>query len=342
VPIGNTLRAEADALSIVAQPSTATFDLPGMERLRRQFRAGLVHESTVFPGFLLLGGLAGLLFLRSALRWPLLFTSLILWALALGTSVKLDGRFLVQSGSSQPVIFMPYAALLHVPGLASLRSPNRVGFTVTAVLAAGTALSLAWLFSRFRGRLRRTAMAAAAGCLMLPNLMIPIHGNGLASPELERALITVAERGRPGEAMIDVPADCRGQTHDVVFQVLHRTPMVGCQTSTAVIPWRSGLALYGRSAAYAALRCDPSRIGKKPTPFTQKERFDRSDVVALQEEMGVRFYLIDLRAAGRCPRLREALATLRSLPVIGGGRRYIVVDAGSVADPTDPGQASAP
>jgi hypothetical protein len=213
---------------------------------------------------------------------------------------------------------------------------------VAAVLAAGTALSLAWLFSRFPGTLRRTAMAAAAGCLILPNLMIPIDAGDLASPALERALITVAERGRPGEAMIDVPADCRGQTHDVVFQVLHRTPMVGCQTSTAVIPWLSGLALYGRSAAYAALRCDPSRIGRKPTPFTRKEPFDRSDVVALQQEMDVRFYLIDLRAARRCPRLDEALATLRSLPVIGGDHRYIVVDVGSVADPTEAGQASAP
>jgi hypothetical protein len=332
VPLENTLRAEADGLSILSQPSSATVDLPGMARLREHFRP-LIHESTIFPGFLLLGGIAACLFLRSPLRWPLLFTSLIVWLLALGTSPKLDGRFLVQTGDpAQPVVFLPYTALVHVPGLAGLRSPNRAGFTLAAILVAATAQGLAWLFATHRGRLRHAAFAGIAGALLLPNLLIPIHVLDVASPSLRRALLAVANRVEPGDSMLEVPGDCPGQTHDVVYQILHRTPLIGCQTSTQVIPWRSDLELYGSSAAFAALRCDPGSIGRKPTPFTRAERFEPADAAALREEMGVRFYLIDLRAAARCERVAEAARILRSsFEVLGRDDRWVVVDAGPAA-----------
>jgi hypothetical protein len=335
----NTFVAAADGLSIAAQPSSATFDLPGMSTLRRSFRAANVHESTIFPGFLLLLGLGGLLFLRSPLRWPLLFTTLAMWLLALGTSLKIDGRFLVEGANARPIAWLPYTAFFEIPGLASLRSPNRVSFTLAAVLAAAAAMSLGWLFTRFDRLWQHTVMTGLGGVLLLTNLLIPIHTEAIAtSPALEAALRTVADRVRPGEAMVEVPADCGRQTHDVVMQILHRTPLVGCQTSGAAIPWASDLELYHDSAALAALRCNPHTIGGEVTTrFTTEERFGPSDLASLREEMGVRFFLIDKGKvnAGRCAGVRQGLPVLERFETVGEDTEWRLIDTGPVVPGSD-------
>jgi hypothetical protein len=328
----NTFVAAADGLSIAAQPSSATFDLPGMSTLRRSFRPANVHESTIFPGFLLLLGLGGLLFLRSPLRWPLLFATLATWMLALGTSLKIDGRFVIESGNSEPIAWLPYTAFFKIPGLASLRSPNRASFTLAAVLTAAAAVSLGWLFSRFDRVWQHTVMTGIGGVLLLTNLLIPIHTEPIAtSPALETALRTVASRVRPGEAAVEVPADCARQTHNVALQILHRTPLVGCQTSFAAIPWRSSLELYRQSAALAALRCTPRRIGTYViTPFTKAERFGADDLTWLRDELGVRFFLVDKRGlrAGKCERVRAALPVLERHEIVGQDQAWMVIDTG--------------
>jgi hypothetical protein len=332
-----TLIAAADGLSIAAQPSSATFDLPGMSTLRRSFRATNVHESTIFPGALpLLLGFGGLLFLRSPLRWPLLFTTLGVWLLALGTSLKIDGRFVVEGAKSRPIAWLPYTAFFEIPGLASLRSPNRASFTLAAVLVAAAAMSLGWLFSRFDRRWQHVAMSGVGGALLLTNLMIPIHEEQIAtSPALESALRTVADRVRPGEGMVEVPADCNRQTHTVVLQILHRTPLVGCQTSYPAIPWRSDLELY-RTAALAGLRCDPRRLGRLVTSFTPEDRFEPRDLEWLRDELDVRFLLVHrtLLNARKCATVRTAvLPVLASYEAIGGDREWFVVDTGPLERP---------
>jgi hypothetical protein len=335
--LASTFKSSADGLSIVSQPPSSTLDLPGMSMLRRHFLKN-VHESTIFPGFLLLGGFAGMVFLRSRLRWSLLFTSLALWLLALGTSLTVDGQFVVAeqaATTARPTVWLPYAAFLQVPGLASLRSPNRASFALAAVLTAAAALSLGWLFARFGRTWQRVAMSAAAGGLLLTNLLIPIHTEEIVtSPALGDAFRAVAQRARPGESMVEVPADCAGQTHSVTFQILHGTPLVGCQTSSAAVPW-SSLELYRRSAALAALRCDPMRIGAHlMTPFTRDERFDATDVASLRAQMGVRFYLVDKRALEEptCERVSERLPVLESYELVGEDSEWIVVDTGPIED----------
>lgn len=335
--LASTFKSSADGLAIVTQPLTSTIEVPGMSVLRRHFLKN-VHESTIFPGFLLLGGVAGMVFLRSRLRWSLLFTSLALWLLALGTSLKIDGRYLIAeqaATTARPTAWLPYAAFLQVPGLASLRSPNRASFTLAAVLTAATALALGWLFARFGRTWQRVAMSAAAGGLLLTNLLIPIHTEELVtSPALGDAFRVVAQRVRPGESMVEVPADCPKQTQSVSFQILHRTPLVGCQTSSAAVSW-SSLELYRRSAALAALRCDPRRIGARlRTPFTRDEGFDARDVASLRAQMGVRFYLVDKRALEEptCERVRERLSVLEPYELVGEDSEWIVLDTGPIED----------
>jgi len=331
----NTFKASADGLSLVTQPVSSTVDLPGMERLRQHFRRN-IHESTIFPGFVLLLSVGGLLMLRSVLRWPLLFAALAMWLLALGTSAKIDGRFLLRGSDGAPVAWLPYTALFEIPGLANLRSPNRASFTLVAILAAAAAICLGWLYSRFDRPWQQVAMTAGGGALLAMNLLVPIHHEPLvSSPALASAFRVVADRVRPGESMIEVPADCP-QTHTVEFQIFHRTPLVGCQTSPAAIPWQSDLDAYKRSAAYAALRCRPGTIWRRvDVPFTRNERFDRSDLESLREVFGARFFLIErARLAGNgCRSVRGAVDVLEGFDVVGGDDEWTVIDTGPIERP---------
>jgi hypothetical protein len=337
--IGWSLRAQADGLSLATQPSTSTLDAPGMDRMRAHFRPN-VPESTIFPGYLLLLGLGGLLFLRSTLRWPLLFTAIGTWILALGPGLRIDGRFLLRDVSDGRVAWMPYTWLFELPGLASLRSPNRAGFTLAAVLAAAAASGLAWLFDRYRRPWQRAAMLVGSGALLATNLLIPIDRESIApSRGVREALLAVAERVGPGESMIQVPADCRPrQWRTVSMQILHRTPLVGCQTSHAAIPWASDLELYKTSSALAALRCTPGRLGRVETPFTRAEAFDRGDVASLRSDFGGRFFLVFLEDMSRpwCEHVREAATLLEGFEVVGGDAGVVVIDTGPIGSAADP------
>ena len=129
-----------------------------------------------------------------------------------------------------------------------------------------------------------------------------------------------------------VPADCGRQTHSVVMQILHRTPVVGCQTSHAAIPWASDIDLYTSSAAYAALRCRPGTLGEVETPFTVAERFDVRDLESLREDFDARFFLVRRSACGR---VRDAAEILGRYETIGGDEEWIVIDTGPIRPAAD-------
>jgi hypothetical protein len=183
-------------------------------------------------------------------------------------------------------------------------------------------------------------MLVGSGALLATNLLIPIPQEPIApSPGAREALLAVAERVGPGESMIEVPADCRPrQWRSVSMQILHRTPLVGCQTSHASIPWASDLELYKTSAALAALRCIPQRLGRAETPFTRTEPFDRGDVASLRGDFGGRFFLIFLNYLNdpRCKHVREAAAVLEGFEVVGGDGGLVVIDTGPIASTADP------
>ena len=173
---------------------------------------------------------------------------------------------------------------------------------------------------------------------MATNLLIPIHQIQIeGSPALHEALREVAARARPGESVLEVPADCK--IWSVLFQVLYRAPVVGCHTSPSAVPWSSDLELYKESGALAALRCHPDRIGNfVRTGFTGDEQFNADDLSALQRDFGTRFFLIDRRALDRCERVAAALPLLERYETIGGDDRWLVIDVGSPPAPSpDPG-----
>jgi hypothetical protein len=327
VLLKRTFIAEADALSIAAQPTTSTVELPGAERLSRSFRVN-VAESTLFPGFLLLGGVAGLVCLRSPMRWPLLIAASGVWLFSLGSSLKVDGTFAFTAGGA-PVAWLPYTALINVPGLGSLRSPNRASVAIAAVLAVPFAMSAAWLFERSSARRQRIALVLVAGIVMTTNLLIPIHeGTVPGDEDVHRALVEVAQLARPGDTILRVPADC--DTGGMLFQVLHRTPEVSCGSSAAAISW-SELGAYRESAPLAALRCNPARLGPVTTDFRSAVSFGAHDIAELRQSFGVRFFLIDLRRArsDRCSNVKPALSTLERYEHLGEDENLLVVDTGA-------------
>jgi predicted secreted protein len=333
VLLGNTLVAEADALSIVAQPSSSTFDLPGAARLRRTFRQN-VHESTIFPGFLAIASLAGLLLLRTRLRWPALVATLGTWLLALGSSLKIDGVFSV-TGTSGAVAWLPYAALMRSPGLGSLRSPNRASFALAALMVAPVGLSLDWLLRRFPRVWQQGIVIGAAMSMLATNLLIPISESTVpGGASMQAGLREVAARAQPGQSMVGVPADC--ETWAIVFQIEHHAPFVGCNTSRSAIPWAE-LSLYRDSSALAALRCNPRHIGELTTRFTQSVPFGPEDLLALARDLGVRFFLVDLGRlrAARCADVRErVLPVLMRYELLGADGGWMIIDTGSLAPAT--------
>jgi hypothetical protein len=327
VLLERTFIAEGDGLSIVAQPASSTFELPGAERLTRTFRENIA-ESTLFPGFLLLGGVAGLVFLRSPLRWPLLVATSGVWLFALGSSLKVDGNFAFTADGA-PVAWLPYTALINVPGLGSLRSPNRASVAIAALLAVPFAMAAAWLFDRYSASGQRTALVIVAGVVLATNLLVPIHQSTVPGNEdVHRALSEVAQLARPGDTLVRVPADC--DTGSMLFQIFFRIPSVSCGSSTAAISW-SELGAYRTSAPLAALRCNPAHLGPTTTGFRNATTFGPRDVAELRRTFGVRFYLIDMRRArsSGCANVQTAVSVLQGYEHLGQDDTLLVVDTGA-------------
>ena len=331
VLLKDSFRASADGLSLFAQPSYATFDLPGSARLRDNFRDDNIHESTIFPGWILLAGVAGLMVLRTPLRRPILTAFFTMWLLTMGTSLKLDGEFLFTTRSDSPVPWLPYTALLNFPGLGSLRAANRVSYTLAAVCALAFALVLGTLWARRTLVWQRALLVSGCGVLLLTSLIVPLPESTLdVAPETRSALEEIANRAEEGESVLQVPADCDGETlRTVTLQIVHRAPMIGCQASPSAIPFYSSLERYASSAALANARCAPGRIGRRADlPFTS-DGLEASDVEALREQLGVRFIIVNkdtLRARGPCKRLLESIPVLDRYEKLGEDDTWAVYD----------------
>ncbi len=329
-----SFRAGADVLSILAQPRNSTIDLPGSESLRDHFGYRSIHESTIFPGVLLLGGLAGLVVLRSGLRRPLLLAALTLWLLALGPSLKIADNHLFTYANSKPVAWLPYAALQKAPGLSSLRGANRASFTLAAVLTVALSLSLTWLFDRARRPSQRAAVNLGCGILLTTSLIIPLPRETLeVTPATERGLQAVADRSRRNESLLTVPADCYGVTlQSIKLQILHQSPAIGCQSSLPSLPWYSELGLYANSEELAALRCEQDSILRRRTRFRGEQTFEPRDMSALAEELDVRFLLVDRRLLevqsrrGRCEKVKAAIPHFYRYELLARDSRWLVFD----------------
>ena len=318
------------ALSLIAQPDGATVPLPGAERLHDNFRDDNVHESTVFPGLLLLAGLVALAWVRSRTALALAVTSVILWVLTLGPSLKVDGNYLWTGSDGEPVGWLPFRLLIEFPGMGSLRAANRASYALAAVLAACLALSLGHLYEKMKTTRARVLLGGGCCLLLLPSLIVPLKTSSLSvSPEVEAALHEIDDRSKEQDSVLLVPADCQGETMwDVPLQIRHQTPWVGCMTSASALFMHSKLDLYAESPELAGLRCDPGAIGRRRTSFDGTETFESSDLGPLREQLDVRFLILDktLLDLPRCKLDDGIIAELGTFEVLGEDERFLVVD----------------
>jgi hypothetical protein len=170
-------------------------------------------------------------------------------------------------------------------------------------------------------------IGSTAGVLLATNLLVPLptttFGTTAAGAD---ALREIAHLARPGDTVLNVPADC--DPSFVSLQIFHHSPVVGCAGSFAANPW-SKLRAYTRSAALTKLRCDQTAYGRLPTttPLSGTAPFEAGDVTALRADLGVRFVVIDrakLRAG--CATVNAALPVLREHRSLGGDARFEVID----------------
>lgn len=317
----------ADALQILAQPTRATVRIPRPHAVDRAlFRLpDTTHalEFTIFPGLLLLIGFVLFLVLPSPFRLPLAVAAGVLWLFSLGPSLKFGGDF-VWTGAHGPVSFLPFRILLSLPGLGALRAPARAGYVLTGLLAAASAVALDRVVRAAGSGARLVVVGAVCACLLVTNLLIPLPTVSTnTTPASERAFARVARLARPGDTVLDVPADCDPALES--YQIFHRTAMVGCAGSFAANPWHTKLVAYTRSTAFTKLRCDQKAYGRLTTRPRPLSPFDGADVAALRSDFRVRFVVVD-RKQLTCAPVTAAVAFMeQQYRTLGGDKRFEVL-----------------
>ncbi|HEX5095659.1 MAG TPA: hypothetical protein VFX21_06600 [Acidimicrobiia bacterium] len=327
----------ADALSLVAQPTRSTVLLPrptvvddSIGRLPDPTHA---LESTLFPGFLVLGGFVTFMFVRDRRRLPLAVAAAAVFVLALGPSLKVGGRFLWRD-DDQPVSWLPFRLLSQIPGLGALRAPARASYALVAVGVAATVIVLERLLARAP---QRAPFVVAASVLLLgTNLLIPLPSVDMqTTPTSDDALRQIARIADPGDTVLRVPADC--DPDFVAYQLLHHTASVGCAGSSAANPWHTKMTAYAASDAFTKLRCDRRTYGRLETTPIATAPFGPDDVDELRAQFGVRFLIVDRARLGadRCPAVHDLDDVLSRYEILGADDRFAIIDlSGSGGDTT--------
>jgi peptidoglycan/LPS O-acetylase OafA/YrhL len=285
-----------------------------------------------FAGFVLLGGLGVALAVRRRGTAALGVTALALWIASLGPALRFAGGWPVSGVDGKPLTILPWRLLMEVPGLGALRAPTRANYALGAVLVALLALALDQFLDHTPARRSRLGVLAAIGVALALTVVGPIDSSTIGlDPRTDAALRTVAERGAPDEALLVVPWGCRLDDPAIVaLQTIHQQPVMGCDVSDAAIPWFSGLQPWASSRAMAALRCDPTMLGRRPTDWPADTRLDEQALDGLRGDLGVRFVLVDrsLAASPGCDSVRQALPLLLAREVLSDDGNWLLVDLG--------------
>jgi hypothetical protein len=290
--VNNSIRYSADALSFIAQPSGSRIQLPGAGRLHEHFFPNRL-ESTIYPGLLLLLSIAVLPFVRSPLRWPVLTATGVLWILALGPVLTIDGHVLIRHSNGSPVTFMPEELLYHLPGTSALRTPSRLAFAIPALCAIALAVIGDRVYARLRLRWQWAVLALAVG-VITTNLVYEPYTTRSLPPALQSTLEAVRADARRGSTAVEVPFDAAGQyVQTIKFQMIDRLPELGFHAQHASLPWYSDFARYKASKALAELRCFPPLIGYGPAPYPAGLRPTGNEFRELRREFGVRFIFVN-------------------------------------------------
>ncbi len=175
LPYPGTGRYVADLAAYVRPGPAQTVLGP---RIGRAFDRDLT-DTTVFPGYVLLGAGIAVLASRRARRglgfWILL--GACAFVLSLGPSLRVAGRDLG--------LPLPFAVLPHIPVLQHMRAPSR--FSILVVLALAVLLAAGWTtcLARVRRPSARLLLTAAVAALMVAEyLAVPVPLFQAGAPEV--------------------------------------------------------------------------------------------------------------------------------------------------------------
>ena len=275
--------------------------LPGVAELRATSSPNTV-ENTPFPGFLFIAAIGLVVLLVPRWRW-LLGTLWSLFALlAMGPTLIYGAakqfsfwfpRAIVDSAGRVPVSWLPYQDFAHVPGLTALRTPNRFAMALPVLGVIAVALTARTLSGALARRRYAYGALMFAALLLLPNLRTSsTWWNPEYSKPIAEALSSI--HADSSDKRVVVAGDnCLLTIGSVNTQIIHRHPMIGCQTFSAAMPWYSKLSAYKSNKGLASIQCDSRTFGQAPTKQATTVQPTASSIGSLTRDLQVGWVIVD-------------------------------------------------
>ncbi len=267
---------------------------------------------------------------RPAALVPLTVAAGVLWVLSLGPGLVAFGHRLTGAHD-----WLPYRALLAMPGLGALRAPYRAAIPLTGVAVALLAVGLA----RLDGHRVRRGAQLACGVLIALSWWPRIPTSTAEVPQGLRTTFNQMARGAgtTDEAVMVVPFTCGFDDLDAMnWEVIHDRPMVTCGVSSSATRWQTRAAVWFTSSGLAATRCDPSvDILGRSGIFPSDLRLTEAGVADLRATLDVRWMIFDRQRVEGCATAPATLGVLRGFSEIADDGRFIVFD---LVTPATPGE----
>lgn len=348
----DSLEAKAGAPSVSARTDEymyysadpRTFYIPSFDAhlspqyattIRSQLSPNTV-ENTPFPGYLFLAAITlGIAYLKPW-RWFIagfwtLFSILALGpTLTYGPDPRISGFFpraLVDDAQRKAVPWLLYSDFTGLPGFTSLRTPNRFSFALPVI---GT-VALAMLAKKYKEQIFNkkiffSLLGASALCL-LPNWRSSNYWFDTSySSSINSALMQI-RADQTNSAVIVAGDNCLLTIGLDNLQIVHRHPMIGCQTFSAAMPWYSKLQKYKSNRGLASIQCDSTYFGMVPTNFKQSVSPTLSTLTELRTDLNVSYVVVDKKhlCTGNMARAEEIKKTLDvNAQLIGDDSTYAI------------------
>ena len=290
----------ADPRTFLIPAADAIVSLPRVAEARSDTSPNTV-ENTPFPGYAAIFAVAALVLLVRKWRWFMVFLWSLFTSLALGPTLiwGADNQFsfffphaLVESAKSQVIAWLPYGTLTAVPGMSALRTPNRFAMMLPVIGVIAIALLVDEISKRKKKPFLKSALIAAVIVLIIPNFRGNNYWYSTRFPQPISSALQVIHSDDSNLAVLIAGENCLLTISFTNMQIVHRHPMVGCQTFSAAVPWYSGLESYRRSASLAALQCDPNTFGLVPM-YPQSKAIAENEVLSnLRETLHVGYVVL--------------------------------------------------
>ena len=291
----------ADPRFFYVPPYDSRVHLPGVTELRASSSPNTV-ENTPFPGFLFIAAIGLVMLLVPRWRWVLGSMWSLLVVLALGPTLIFGAdkdlpfwfpRAIVDSAGGSGVSWLPYQDFSRIPGLTALRTPNRFAMALPVIGVIAIALLARSLAPRLRSRRAASVMLLLMALLLAPNLRSSSPWwNTDYSTGINNALRTI-RMDKSDKRVVVAGDNCLNTMGSVNTQIVHRHPMIGCQTFSAAMPWYSKLSDYKSNIGLASIQCDSRTFGQVPTSQTGTVEPSASTIESLAADLQVGWVIVD-------------------------------------------------